>query len=284
MVNIAEENRFVVNLTPTGMIPTRAMSPHVPLTPAQIVDDVVSCLQIGVTSVHLHARDERGLPTWKPEIYATIIDGIRNQAPDLVIGVSCSGRDVNEFEKRSAVLDLRGDLKPDMASLTLSSLNFNKQTSVNTPQMIQDLAKKMADRGIKPELEVFDIGMINYSRYLAKKRLIEPPFAFNLILGNIACAQADILHAGIMLRELPPDSLFNIGGIGGWQLKMNILAVLEGGGARVGLEDNIYFDERRTKLATNAALVDRIVHLAGALNRTVMKPSELRSKLQLQQQ
>ena len=103
------------------------------------------------------------------------------------------------------VLDLDDDAKPDMASLTLSSLNFNKITSVNSPDMIQRLASRMLERGIKPELEVFDFGMINYANYLIRKELIKPPYYFNIILGNIACAQATPLHAGLMLNDLPEE-------------------------------------------------------------------------------
>lgn len=272
---------FMVNLTPTGMIPTRDMTSHVPLSAEEIVRDVLDCAEIGVTSIHLHARDADGRPTWNPDVYARMIGAIRESRPDLIIAVSCSGRDFNEFEKRSAVLDLEGDVKPDMASLTLSSLNFNKQASVNTPRMIQDLASKMKDRGIKPELEAFDLGMINYARYLSTKGLLDPPYCFNLILGNIACAQADLMHAGLMLKDLPPESYWTFGGIGDWQLKMNMMAVLEGGGVRVGLEDNIFFDPERTQLATNLALVARIVGIAKTFHRDVMSPETCRRRLGL---
>lgn len=272
---------LIVNLTPTGMIPTRGMTPHVPLSPAEVVADVLACAAVGVTCVHLHARDEQGRPTGSPDVYARMIEGLRSQRPDLIIGVSCTGRDEGDFAKRSAVLDLDGDVKPDMASLTLSSLNFNRQASVNAPQTIQDLALKMRDRGIKPELEAFDLGMINYARYLERKGLIAPPFYFNLILGNIACAQADLMHAGLMVRELPGNSWWSFGGIGDWQLKMNMMAVLEGGGVRVGLEDNIFFDSLRTRPATNAELVERIVRVAQLFDRQVMSPREGRRCLGL---
>jgi uncharacterized protein (DUF849 family) len=263
------------------MIPTREMTPHVPRSPAEVIADVLACAKIGITSVHLHARDGNGRPTWKPEIYAEMIEGIRSELPELVISVSCSGRDFEDTARRTAVLDLDGALKPDMASLTLSSLNFNKQASINAPNTIKALAARMQERGIKPELEAFDLGMINYARYLARKGLIAPPFYFNLILGNIACAQADLMSAGLMVRELPAESLWSFGGIGERQLKMNTMAVLEGGGVRVGLEDNVYFDGARTRLATNAEVVERIVRIAETLGRRPMRPSELRRRLSL---
>ena len=168
-----------------------------------------------------------------------------------------------------------------MASLTLSSLNFNRQASVNSPQMIQKLARKMQERGIKPELEAFDIGMINYAKYLQHKGLIEPPFYFNLILGNIACAQADILNLGVMLHELPEDSVWSVGGVGDAQLKMNVNAMVNGGGVRVGLEDSIWLTPRRDKLATNADLLRRIHTIAEALQLEIAAPAEVRALLRL---
>ena len=113
---------LVLNLAPTGVVPTRDMSPHVPLQPDEIVADVLAAAEAGITIAHLHARDVRGAPTYRREVYARIIGGIRERAPDLVICVSCSGRQARLFEQRAEVLDLDGDLKPDMASLTLSSL------------------------------------------------------------------------------------------------------------------------------------------------------------------
>lgn len=272
---------LIVNLTPTGMIPTKEMTPHVPLTPDEIVRDVLRCADVGVTMVHLHARDEGGNSAWQPEIYARIIGGIREKRPDLILAVTCSGRTFSDFERRSAVLKLKDDLKPDMASLTLSSLNFNQIASVNPPDLIKDLAQCMKDHGIKPELEAFDLGMLNYARYLERKGLISPPFYFNLILGNIACAQADLLSAGLMITQLPSDSVWSLGGIGNWQLKMNLLAIIEGGGVRVGLEDNIYWDRSRTRLAENVDLIERIVRLAGSVGRRVMAPKDCRVLLQL---
>ena len=275
---------LIINFTPTGMIPTREMTSVVPVTVSEIIEDVREAVEIGITMVHLHARDEEtGLPTYKKELYARIIEGIRAFAPDLVICVSLSGRTYTEFEQRADVLLLEGELKPDMGSLTLSSLNFNNIASVNSPDMVKALAKEMKDRKILPELEAFDAGMINYAKYLEKKGLLEPPHYFNLLLGNIACAQADMLHAGVMIQDLPPDSYWSLAGIGNEQLKMNSLAIAFGGGVRVGLEDNIWYDVARTKLATNADLLHRIHRLAEANERTVMSPSELRKRLNLEE-
>ena len=275
-------NKYILNFTPTGMIPTKEMTPHIALTPGDIIQEVLDVAALGVSMVHLHARDpETGRPTYKKEIYGEIIHGIRMRNKDLILGVSTSGRDFNTFEQRSDCLDLKGAQKPDLASLTLSSLNFNKQASISTPDMIQALADKMMKERIKPELEAFDLGMINYAKYLINKDLLKPPYYFNLILGNIACAQADMLHLGLMVRELPERSFWSVGGIGDSQLKMNVISIISGGGVRVGLEDNIWFDSDRSKLATNHSLVKRVVTIAKTMGFSPYSPHEAREILQL---
>jgi len=274
---------LIVNFTPTGMIPTKEMTPHVPVSVAEIVEDVHRAVEKGITMVHLHARDaESGEPTYKKEIYADIISGIRKFDPCLVICVSLSGRNFSRLEERSDAMLLEGDLKPDMGSLTLSSLNFNKVASMNAPSMIADLARIMKERNMVPELEAFDIGMINYAKYLVKKNLIEAPFYFNLLLGNIACAQADLLHSGMMVNDLPEDSFWSMAGIGEAQLPMNSLSIAVGGGVRVGLEDNIWYDSNRTQLATNLSLLERVHTIAHANGRSVMSSETFRKRMRLE--
>lgn len=273
----------IINFAPTGMIPTKDITPYVPVTPAEIIDQVLEACDIGITMVHLHARNkETGEPTYRAEVFAEIISGIRKYQQELVIVVSLSGRTFSEFEKRMEPLTLDEELQPDMGSLTLSSVNFNKETSVNTPQMIAALATEMQQRHILPELEVFDSGMINYSRYLEKKGLLQSPHYFNLILGNIACAQANLPTMGLLQSELPPDSIWSMGGIGDFQLKVNSIAIAAGGGVRVGIEDNIWYDAMRSELARNSDFIRRIHSIAEIHERKIMSPAELRHILNLQ--
>lgn len=274
--------KLIVNFTPTGMLIGKHQTPHIPLTPEEIIADVREACGIGISSVHLHARHPvSGDPVWEKEYFEEIILGIRAFAPELVVSVTTSGRVYNTYEKRSDVLSLDGDAKPDLASLTLSSLNFNRTASINDPDMIRALAERMKEREIKPELEVFDAGMVNYARYLIRKGILTPPYFFNLILGNIACAQADLLHAGVMINDLPEDSVAVLGGIGNSQLPINTLAVAMGYGVRLGLEDNIWMDEERTVLASNADYLRRIRSISDAVGRELCTSAELRSLLDL---
>ncbi len=279
-------SKFIINFTPTGMVPTKELTPHVPISPDEIIKEVLEARKYGVSMVHLHARDKHGKPTWEKKIYKGIIDGIRRvdgyDNNSLIICVSASGRNWPEFERRSECLELEGDSKPDMASLTLSSLNFPRAASMNSPKIIRQLAAKMKEKGIKPELEAFDTGMINFAKHLHNKGIIDPPFYFNLIFGNISSSQAGLLDAGVMLSHLPEQSYWSFGGIGNAQLYMNLTSIINGGGIRIGLEDNIYFDLNRDKLAGNIELLRRINEITTILNKEPYTPAEVRKILNLE--
>jgi uncharacterized protein (DUF849 family) len=274
---------LIVNFTPTGMIPTKEMTSHVPVSVDEIVQEIHQAVELGITMVHLHARDpESGQPTYRADVYGPIIEGIRSFSNELVLCVSLSGRNFKQFEQRAEPLQLNGNLKPDLGSLTLASLNFVQHASLNEPKMVVDLAKEMQRRGIVPELEAFDLGMVNFARYLERKGLIEPPHYCNLLLGNIASAQPDPLHLGLMIRDLPAQTLWSVAGLSAAQLQMNAIAIALGGGVRVGLEDNIWYDSGRSRLATNMDLLRRVHSLANVHERPVMQPARLRELLELE--
>jgi 3-keto-5-aminohexanoate cleavage enzyme len=272
---------LVINFAPTGIVPTRAMSAHVPLQPDEIVRDVVAAAARGAAIAHLHARDESGQPTNSPEVYGRIIAGIRERVPELLVCVSCSGRRTRSLEERAAVLDLPDDLKPDMASLTLSSLNFSREPSINSPEDVRALAQRMLDRGIVPELEVFDIGMVNVLRYLTDRGLLRAPLYANLLFGNLATAQADLLEIATLVSRLPSGVTWGVAGLGAAQLPVTALGVAFAPAVRIGLEDNLWLDRARTHPATNLDLVDRTLRLADAIGRPIMSPGQLRRHLAL---
>jgi 3-keto-5-aminohexanoate cleavage enzyme len=258
------------------MAPTRAQTPHVPLTPAEIAADVARCAAIGVSAVHIHARDEGGSPAWERAIYSEIVCRIRENNPDIVINVSTSGRSWTELEKRADVLALDGDAKPDMASLTLASLNFISGPSLNAPDIVRGLATIMRDRGIVPELEVFDLGMLNFATVLRKEGLLVGPVAANLFFGNIAGMQPTLSEFGVAVDRVPPETTWLGAGIGDFQSTAQSLAISSGGGVRVGLEDGIYFDRTRTTLATNPALVERVHAMLELAGRSAATPADYR--------
>ena len=275
----ALKRKVPIVLAPTGMVPTRAMTPHVPLTPKEIARDVEAAAAIGITSVHLHARDDEGAPTWHREVYAAIVGEVRSRVPDVLINVSTSGRTWTELERRADCLALDDDLKPDLASLTLSSLNFLTQASVNAPDTIRGLASIMRERGIVPELELFDLGMVNFAHVLLKEGLVPPGSVANLFFGNVAGMQAGAAEIGLAVERLPEGMLWAGAGLGDFQLTAQAMSIAMGGGVRVGLEDGIYLDRARETLATNAGLVERVHRLMEIHGRELMTPAELRSHL-----
>jgi uncharacterized protein (DUF849 family) len=264
---------LIINAAITGMVPMKADNPHVPITPQEIIADARRCRDAGATVVHLHARAADGSATYKKEVYAEVFQGVREECPELLISGSCSGRVYGEFWQRSEVLDLQ----PDFGSLTLGSLNFPKQPSVNSPEMIQQLALAMKSRGIVPELEIFDLGMADYAHYLIHKQFLAPPFYANLLLGSLGTLGATPENLCILIRALPAGTIWSVAGIGRFQFAMNSLAVVMGGHVRVGLEDAIYEDWETKRLATNPGLVDRVVRLAEAAGRRIATAEETRS-------
>ena len=272
-------DELIINLAPTGMVPTRADSPHVPLTPEAVAADVRRCVDLGAAIVHLHPRDADGLPSQDPAVAASFIRAVRDVVPDVVICATTSGRLDPELGGRAAVLDLDGEVRPEMASLTLGSLNFPKQASVNAPATIQGLARRMRDRGIVPEWEVFDLGMLDYATYLRRKGLLGDPVYANLLLGSLGTLQATPFNLALAVERLPAGATWAAAGIGRHQFAINRLAIAMGGHVRVGLEDNLWWDDDRTELATNPRLVERLVTIARAMGREPASPALVRDRL-----
>lgn len=272
---------LIINLAPTGMVPTKEMTPHVPISTEEILDDVERCRAQGAAIVHVHARDGDGRPSHRAEHFAPIVAGIRTIDPELVVCVTCSGRFAIDLESRAEVLSLEGDAKPDMASLTLGSNNFARQASVNAPETIRGLAERMRERGIMPELEVFEPGMVAFGRHLAERGLIELPCYVNVLLGNLGTSPLSPGSLGAFLAEMPDDWMWAVAGLGRHQLDANAMAIAAGGHVRVGLEDNIWWDRARTVAATNEQLVKRVARLAEQLERPLATPADVRRMLRL---
>jgi uncharacterized protein (DUF849 family) len=277
----AKYPKLILNCCPVGMIPTRELTPHVSITPEEIVRESLELAQNGVAILHLHARANDGTPVWSGSIYERIILGIREKNADVILCVSTSGRLWPEFEKRSAVLELKGDAKPDMASLTLGSMNFIHQASVNPPQMIRDLARKMRDQGIRPELEVFDSGMMSMVPVLRQEGLIPGRPYINLLLGNLGTAPADLGVLSQMVDQAEPDSILAASGIGRAALPVHLTALAAGLHIRFGLEDALYLDTDKKTLASNGAFLKQLTDLASLLPRPIASAPETRALLGL---
>lgn len=270
----------IINVCLTGMVPTKKLNKFTPITPREIAKSALVCAKLGASIVHIHPRDKDGKPTWKKEVFADIIYRIREKNQSLIISATTSGRFWNEFEKRSEVLDLKGDLKPDLASLTVGSMNFIRDESVNSPSMIERLAYKMNEKRIKPEMEIFEPGMIHKANHLMEKGVIsnKNPY-FNIFFGSLGTAPLHPSMVSACFSLLPNNAIWSSAGVGSYQLDANIMGLSFGANIRTGLEDNIYFDRDRKILASNETLVKRIATIAKQMNLSIATPKKTRELL-----
>jgi len=272
---------LIVNAALTGIVAQRARFPKVPLTAGEISADAQRCFEAGATIVHLHARDAGGHPRWQRAAYADLIPEIRRRCPEIVICVTTSGRAAAELDQRVDVLQLEGEARPDMASLTLGSLNFHSGPSVNSIETIEAIAREMGARGVRPELELFDLGMVHLAHRLLERGMIERPLYANLMLGFPNSAPADARSLVALVDALPSETVWAAAGLGAFQAPATALAIAIGGHVRTGLEDNPWLDADAAVEATNAQLVERVVAGAGLIGRAVATAQQTRALLGL---
>lgn len=274
--------KIIINCCLTGMIPQKEDNQYVPITPEEIADAALSAATLGASVVHIHPRDKDGKPTWKKDIFKKIIHGIREKNKDLILSVTTSGRHWSDFEKRAECLSLKGDLIPDLASLTVGSFNFMKDMSINHPEIIEKLAYEMVKNGIKPEIEIFELGMLHKANFLIEKGIIpkSKPY-FNLFFGSLGTAPLHVSSLSSFLSILPDEAIWSAAGLGRFQLDANVLGLSLGGHVRVGLEDNIFYDRKRNTLASNQMQIERLTRLIKELELEVASPKEAREILNL---
>lgn len=170
-------------------------------------------------------------------------------------------------------------IRPEMASLTTGSMNFPDRVYANPQDEIEFLAGVMKQAGTKPEMEIFEPGMIANALALADKDLAEPPLHFDFVLGSRGSLPASPKNLLYLSESIPEGSTWTVAGIGRWQLPMAVLSIVMGGHVRVGLEDNIFY--RKGELATNQQLVARVARLAAEMGRPLATPEEARAILGL---
>jgi 3-keto-5-aminohexanoate cleavage enzyme len=265
--------KLVITVAPTGSVPRKKDTPHVPVTPDEIAETADRCEEAGASVIHVHCRDEDERPTSRYEVFQEAVEKIRKRT-NLIVMTSTSGIAGQTDEDRAAPLRTR----PEMGSLTTGSLNFaGRKPSVvyvNTIETVRFLAKTMLDLGIKPELEAFDVGFIQQGLKLLEAGLVKEPLHFQLVMGVDGGIPATIENLVHMRNALPAGATYVVAGMSRMQLPMTTHAILMGGHVRVGLEDNLYL--KKGVLARNEELVARARHLAEDLQREVATPDEAR--------
>ncbi|MFB6303393.1 MAG: 3-keto-5-aminohexanoate cleavage protein [Haloferacaceae archaeon] len=268
----------VVTAALTGGVHGKEANPNLPETPAEIGAAAAACEMAGASVVHLHARRANGERAFSRERFQAVTDAVRERTDDVVIQHSTGGTaapDDLRFEP------LRTDPPPEMASLDMGPLNrYERLTSENTRGLVRDLHAEMRDRGIKPELEVFNDGHLNEAlAFLDGERVADPPY-LNLIFGGGTTAVPHPRRLLSHLDAVPAGAEANVLGFGPHQVPMTTCGLLVGCHVRVGLEDNLYYEAGRPA-ESNAQLVARAAQLAELLGRPVATPGEARELLGL---
>ena len=249
--------------------------PGLDLAPEGIADEVVRAASAGANIVHLHVWDEQGQPTKDLSAFERTIRLIREQC-DIIIEGSTGG--VSELSPAERSVSLEADI--EMASLNPGSVNYEQGVYINSPDDIAYWAKEMHRRRIKPDMAIFEAGMIANALRLAERGWIEPPFLFNFVLGQEGAIPATPRNLLFLSESIPQDSLWGVTGHGGHDLAMSALAISIGGHVRAGFEDNPYY--RPGELAkSNAQLIERLVRLAREIGRSIATPDEARTMLKL---
>jgi len=276
--------KLIITATLTGGMHGKEANPALPEQPGEIIEAAVECWNAGAAIVHLHARDASGRGIADPQIFGEINQGIRGRCP-LVVQDTTGDAGIPVARR---ILSL--DASPDMASLNMGTVVFfvpgpegvEEVDFVNRRSEIEAFARAMLERGIKPEMEVYSPAMFGEVENLIEKGLVREPYYVNFVMGvgGMGGYPGTPRNLITMVDHLPRGAKFNVSGIGRAQLPMSAMAILLGGHARVGLEDNIYY--RRGELASsNAQLVERAVRLAGELGREIASPAEARTILGL---
>lgn len=267
--------KLIITVALTGNVPEKEKNPHLPITPKEIAEDVKRCADEGASLFHVHARDSQQLPTLDKLIFKDIVGKIKKVAPEVIIQLSTGARAGKNWEDRVAPVRLL----PEMASFTTGSNNLPGIVYENSPQFIEHLASVFKETGVKPEIEVFETGMINNALYLVKKGLITSPLHFDFVLGAPGAMPGTVRNLLFLSESIPPDATWTVAGIGKAEIPLSTAAIVLGGHVRIGLEDNLFMPDGSQ--ASNVKLVKKIVTLAGEIGREIASPDEARTILGL---
>ena len=267
------DNKIIITAAVTGSFPTKEMNPAVPYTPEEIVNSAVDCHKAGAAITHVHVRDPKtGRPAYDIDLFRRVLEGIRNRC-DMVVNLTTSGLRLapDDISLRLEPISL----KPDICSFDLGSVNFQDRVFINSPKWAETAATFMQKKGVKPEIEVFDVGHIYQAIDLVDRGLIKAPPYFQLCMGvkwGISATPENLLF---MKSKLPSTAVWSVLGIQKSQLPMITMGILLGGNIRVGFEDNIY-RKKGVLLSSNAQMVEIAADLAERLGRSIATPEEAR--------
>lgn len=268
--------KLIITAAICGAEVTKENNPNVPYTVKEIADEAESAYKAGASIIHLHVREDDGTPTQDKERFRICIEEIKKRCPDVIIQPSTGGAaGMTDDERLQPV-----ELCPEMATLDCGTLNFGggDEILLNTDNTIKNFGKIMIEKNVKPEIEVFDKGMVDYAIKYANKGYIKKPMHFDFVLGVQMTASARDLV--FISESIPEGSTWTVSGIGKNEFAMAAIGIVMGGHVRVGFEDNVYL-EKGVLAKSNGELVEKVVRIANELGREIASPDEAREILGL---
>jgi 3-keto-5-aminohexanoate cleavage enzyme len=276
---MSEHPPMVLTAAMVGAEVTRAQTPYLPITAEEIGEDAARCREAGAAMVHIHVRTADGKPSQDTELFRAAIREIRKRC-DILVQTSTGGAVGMSVDERCGPLRLTGADRPDMATLTTGTVNFGDEVFWNPRGLVRDIARRIAELGIKPEIECFDAGMIDEANALAREGLVTLPAHYDFVLGVPGALAARPEALDFLRSYVPAGSTWTCAAMGRHQLPFVELCAERGGNSRVGLEDNIYLS-RGVLAKGNWELVDDAAKRARAKGRELATPAQARELLRL---
>ena len=272
------DNKIILTVAPTGAWPSKNDTPYIPLQPKEIAEDVYSCWQAGASIAHIHVRDDEDKSSMDFAKFTETVELIRATDCDIVLNLTTSGQLGLEDEDRMRHIIA---LKPELASYDCGSMNWAHSTVFeNSPRFLEKLGLAMQENNIKPEIEIFDAGMVYNALYYLKKGILKAPLHFQFVLGAPGGMTATIENLMFLKTLIPADSTWGALGIGRGHLPIMYTTLALGGHVRVGMEDNIYYS-KGVLAKSNVEFVERTKRIAAEIDKEIATPDEARSILGL---
>lgn len=271
-------DKLIISAAITGSRITRRQSPFIPITPEEIAQSGIEAWKAGASVLHIHVRDPKTeLGTQDVTLFKKVVDRIRSQT-NAILCLTTSGipgRNIPASERLQPL-----ELCPELASFDAGSINLRENVFLNPPEFLELLAREISERGIKPELGIFEAGMVYTCIRFMKKGLLKEPLYFQFALGAQGGMPANLKSLLHLTEIIPQGSTWSVIENGTGHLPMAIMGMILGGHVRVGLEDNIYYSEG-VLAESNAQLVERVVRFADIYGRAIATPEEARKILHL---
>jgi len=269
------EKPLIITCPVVGAELTKTDYPHLPATPVEIAEAAVDAARAGASIIHLHVRDEKGNPSHEPAIFQEVTEKIKERV-DVIVQYSTRGSSGATLEQRCAPLFLQ----PEMAALTMGSMNYGEDVFCNSPETIDRVLECAGSNGVMVELQIYDCGMLETVLRYEREERFPLPFHLNFILGMRGGMEGSMKNLAFLVSKVDEDREWTVSGIGKEQLPLAMHSIAMGGHTRVGIEDNIFF-AKETFARSNAQLVERVASISQQAGRPVAQTAQTRDMLGL---